>query len=48
VEQRNNGSDGEIDVLQLIARLVQNLTERQGDQFQLGIQALGLGGGEGG
>jgi hypothetical protein len=35
-------------VLQLIAGLVQHLTERQWDQFQMGIQALGLSDGQGG
>ena len=35
-------------MLQLIARLVKDLTERQRDQFQMGIQALGLEGEQGG
>ena len=33
--------------LQLIAGLVENLTEWQGDKLQKGIKALGLGGGQG-
>jgi hypothetical protein len=35
-------------VLQLIAGLVQHVPERQGDQLQMRIEALGLGLGKGG
>ena len=41
-------SVGNIDVLQLIARLVQDFTERQPDQFQARIQTLGLADRQGG
>ena len=48
VEQGDNGGDGEIHVLQLITGLVENITEGQGDELQMGIEALGLGVGQGG
>ncbi len=43
VQQGHDGGGREIDVAQPIPGLVQGLTERQRDQFQVGKQALAFG-----